>query len=289
MTKKIAENKYVASYAELSTLNKGSLFSASRNLIRSGILSSLAAFDRVDNSNFLRLLYCHYVFDDQIDEFERMVITLKERGRFIGTDDCISMISGRRKIDGPFFNLSFDDGFQNIVENALPVLIKHEVPATLFVPTQFISCSYEFEQHYCLNIARYSGVIKMASWSELREAASAGFEIASHTRTHARFSDISLSEDRLLYELAGSKNDIEDMVKQECKYISWPYGTISDADALSLSAVREFGYLGCFGAYRGAVVPGQTDLFSIPRHHFEPEWPLAHVVYFAHGGMENSR
>jgi hypothetical protein len=87
-------------------------------------------------------------------------------------------------------------------------------------------------------------------------------------------------------EIGGSKKQIEEELGQECRYISWPYGRLSDADNESLKAVERAGYEACFGAYRGTVRPGETDLFSIPRHHFEVQWPVSHVLYFARGNME---
>jgi hypothetical protein len=49
---------------------------------------------------------------------------------------------------------------------------------------------------------------------------------------------------------------------------------------------RQAGYDACFGAYRDRIKPSKTSLFSIPRHHFEPEWPMTHVVYFAARHLE---
>ena len=89
-------------------------------------------------------------------------------------------------------------------------------------------------------------------------------------------------------EIFGSKADIERQLGMPCPYISWPYGRLSDADDRSLAMVREAGYEACFGAWRGQVLPGHTDQFSIPRHHFEPQWPLSHVRYFASGAREES-
>ena len=71
----------------------------------------------------------------------------------------------------------------------------------------------------------------------------------------------------------------------ECKYISWPYGRITDVDKASLGMMKNAGYQACFGAFRGSVIPKATDMFSIPRSHFEVHWPISHVKYFARGNM----
>jgi peptidoglycan/xylan/chitin deacetylase (PgdA/CDA1 family) len=127
----------------------------------------------------------------------------------------------------------------------------------------------------------------MMSWRDLAEMVAAGYDIGSHTRTHARFSTISRETALMEDEILGSKRELEQNLNRECKYISWPYGRLSDADDQSLDMVQHAGYDACFGAYRGTVTPGKTNIFSIPRHHFEVQWPFSHVEYFSRGNRES--
>jgi peptidoglycan/xylan/chitin deacetylase (PgdA/CDA1 family) len=131
-------------------------------------------------------------------------------------------------------------------------------------------------------------VIEMLRWSDLDQMLADGFDIGSHTRTHARFSEISADPERMRQEFEGSKQELERRLNFTCKTISWPYGTPGDADRQSLECVRQSGYGACFGAFRGTVLPGRTSLFAIPRHHFEAQWPLAQVGYFAGGHGERN-
>ena len=68
--------------------------------------------------------------------------------------------------------------------------------------------------------------------------------------------------------------------------MSWPFGTWADIDDEGLKAIEAAGYEMCFSAVRGKVEPGRTSVLTVPRHHFEPEWPWPHVRYFASGGKE---
>jgi peptidoglycan/xylan/chitin deacetylase (PgdA/CDA1 family) len=226
------------------------------------------------------------VFDDQRREFEAIVRYLRSIGEFIGTDEVVDFIEGKKSTDRNLFHLSFDDGFKNVVTNALPILREHGVPAAFFVPTAIISGSEEQVEKYCRATTNYASVIEMATWDDLEKACAAGLEIGSHTRTHVRFSEISTSNTSIEDEIFGSKEDLERRLGRDCNYISWPYGRISDADSRSLKAVEEAGYRACFGAFRGRVIPNITDRFRIPRHHFEVHWPLQHVKCFMHGAME---
>ena len=276
---------YARHWRQAAPLPSG-LIGKTRAFIRNTILFVSSVTNRKIEDRFLRCLYCHNVFDDQTALFERLICRLKETGQFIDTDTCLQMLQGEREIDRRYYHLSFDDGFRNNFTNALPVLRKHEVPAIIFVPSSLIEASWEQTKTYCLETTRYNSVIEMLSWDELKEIVSLGYEIGSHTKNHARFSEISHDTALLEEEIAGSKEVLEAQLGNECKYISWPYGGAADADDESLKITKRSGYRACFGAYRGTIVPKETDMFRIPRHHFEVQWPLSHVEYFARGNME---
>lgn len=265
------------------------LVGRTRSLMRGAALTLGSAVNRTLDDRFLRCLYCHYVFDDQLRDFERLVVKLKAIGDFVDTKTCVEMVKGEKPITRRCFHLSFDDGFRNNLTNALPILEKHGVPAIFFVPSSLIQSCFEETRHYCLVKTKYRSTIEMLTWADLSQILSAGYDIGSHSKTHARFSDVSQSPTLLEEEILGSKHEIEHHLGQECRYISWPYGRLTDADQASLDVVRTAGYDACFGAFRGTVSAGLTDLFRIPRHHFEVQWPLAHVEYFARGNRESSR
>ena len=260
-----------------------------KGLVRNGALRALAYAARPAAPAYLRCLYCHYVFDDQREQFEQIIVHLKRLGAFVDTATCVDMLNGNRPIDGRYLHLSFDDGFLNNFTNALPILKAHAVPALFFVPSALIGADWQTARDFAATKTIFRGVVEMATWDDLEKAVGAGYEIGSHTRTHARLSEISSIPAVLEDEIAGSKREIEARLGIACKYISWPFGTRTDADPASLAAVERAGYEACFGAYRGSVQSGVTDRYSIPRHHFEANWPLQHVLYFAQGNQESVR
>ena len=248
-------------------------------------LFSLTASKTLPDS-FLRPIFCHYVFDDQKVQFEQILRHLTSFGNFVSTNDLVAMLQSEQPIEGRYFHLSFDDGFQNIYANAFPVLKELEIPALFFVPTRLIGGDWTVSHEFCLGPGSYAGVIEMANWCELEEMSDHGIDIGSHTCTHARLASISTQPNELKTEIEQSKAEIESKLGQPCRYFSWPYGTKEDVDANSLKVVQDAGYEACFGAFRGSVKPQRTDLWQIPRHHFEPQWPLRHVDYFARGHGE---
>lgn len=259
-----------------------------RALLRDVALRALSLSRRDTGSGVVRVFYCHYVFDDQVAEFERKILFLKEQGHFVSADTMNAILAGGSPADENFFHISFDDGFRNIVKNALPVLERHGVPSTFFVPSSIIGADSDTVADYCLRTTNYPRVIEVCSWDDLKRAADKGMTIGSHTRTHACFSEISANRDRLVDEIAGSKAEIEKKMGGPCQHISWPYGRVGDADEGSLEFVEKAGYATCFGAFRGQVRPGKTSPYRIPRHHFEPQWPESHFRYFALGGGEGA-
>ena len=257
----------------------------SRSLARDYAIRVSGMFQRPSQKGFLRCLFLHNVFDDQLAGFERQLRTLQSIGTFVDTPTCLAMLNSEQPIDEPFFHLSMDDGYRNNFTNAFPILERLKIPAIVFVASDLIECGWEKSEEFCRN-AGCQGVIEMANWSDLRNFVSAGYEVGSHTRSHARFSDISTDNTQMSNEIGGSKAVIEDKLGISCDYISWPYGTPSDCDPASLRFVKEAGYKACFSAVRGQVIAGETSPFLIPRHQFEADWPISHLRFFARGGKE---
>jgi peptidoglycan/xylan/chitin deacetylase (PgdA/CDA1 family) len=284
----VAQNNYATQWQQAAPL-PSSISGQVRAFLRNSILSIASAASKGQDNTYLRCLYCHHVFDDQRDDFEKLIVQIRKLGEFVGTDECIQMLTGKKDIDRRYFHLSFDDGFRNNFTNAYPILKKHGVPAIFFVPSSLIEADWHNTRNYGLNIVQYRAVIEIMRWKDLHDLILDGYEVGSHTRTHARLSEISNSHDLMEDEIVGSKKELETNLNYECKYISWPFGKLTDADSKSLKMVEDAGYAACFGAYRGTVQPGSTNRFSIPRHHFEAQWPISHIEYFARGNMEVKR
>lgn len=71
--------------------------------------------------------------------------------------------------------VTFDDGTADFVEDALPVLVRHRIPVTLYLATAFVE-----EQR------PFPGDGRPLSWAALADACSTGLvSIGSHTHSHA--------------------------------------------------------------------------------------------------------
>ena len=95
----------------------------------------------------------------------------------------------REPVPDHTFVVTFDDGYDNIYENALPVLRELSVPATVFVTTAYLDGRHPFA--FDDWAAAGSDAVPEVAWKPLSEAHcsemidSGLIEIGSHTHTHA--------------------------------------------------------------------------------------------------------
>ena len=144
-------NKNYANISSQALLSSPGLFNKGRKLFRHLILDFISSFNKTIDNNFLRCMYLHCVFDDQIKQFEELIKNLMELGVFVDTETLVKMLRGEKEIDGRYFHLSFDDGFKNNYTNAIPILTKYNIPCIFFIPTAIIGASWEVTKNYCLN------------------------------------------------------------------------------------------------------------------------------------------
>ncbi len=141
--------------------------------------------------------------------------------------------------EGRRYVITFDDGYRDNLELALPALLARSVPAILFVPTHHLSRTSAWD----------ADALPLLSPAELREWQAAGMLVGSHSRTHRRLT--KLSDADLRDEVRGSKADLEDLLGEEVRYFAYPY---HDMDARVADEVAEAGYAGAVGGRAGAHV-----------------------------------
>lgn len=137
------------------------------------------------------------------------------------------------------FAVTFDDAYRSVLERARPIMDQLGVRGTVFVPTdwpgraepmrwhgidRWVGGPYEHEM-WCLN------------WSELRDLASIGWEIASHTCSHPHLTQID--DERLADELVQSRLAVEENLRRPCSSLAYPYG---DVDERVVDAAEAAGY-----------------------------------------------
>jgi len=158
---------------------------------------------------------------------------------------------------GRLFHVTFDDAFRS-VRNAVPVLERLGVPATIFVCTAFADGARPFDVPELEDQARARPEeLATLDWHGIVELADRGFEVGSHTTTHAHLT--ALSDAELSTELRASREHIEDVLQRPCRFLAFPYG---EHDERVRDAARAAGYEAAF-ALPGRAAP--WDVFALPR------------------------
>ena len=149
--------------------------------------------------------------------------------------------------------LTFDDGFRNVYEHALPVLQTYGFPATVFLVTD-----------YCEKTNSWPGQTvrieeePLLRWREIQEMSRAGISFGSHTRTHPDLRKLSTEEAE--EELASSKKAIADATGRPIDTLAYPYGAY---DAAVRNLARQHFRLAC-STHLG-FVKRDSDLFALER------------------------
>ena len=125
--------------------------------------------------------------------------------------------------------LSFDDGYADVYQNALPALLAHHYRGVFFIITGMIGGRY-------------------VTWNEVRALARSGMQIASHTVHHV---DIGRPPAGLTTqsELLNSKGTLEAQLQEPIQFFCYPSGEPFHHDSLSerqvvLQDLFHDGYLG---------------------------------------------
>jgi peptidoglycan/xylan/chitin deacetylase (PgdA/CDA1 family) len=148
--------------------------------------------------------------DISIETFDRFVAELIAREPVVPLDDAVGPRPGG-------VVLSFDDGYRDLHDHVLPVLVRHRVPAILYLATGLVANG----------TAPSSGQDRL-TWSLLEEIVASGLVmVGSHTHSHL---DLSRATERdAEEEMRRSKGLIEDRLGIECRHFASPYSVTSAA------------------------------------------------------------
>ncbi|MDT8452442.1 MAG: polysaccharide deacetylase family protein [Gammaproteobacteria bacterium] len=147
--------------------------------------------------------------------------------------------------------ITFDDGYESVYSEALPVLQKHDFPFTVFVNTALV------------------GGAGYMSWDVLRELADEGVTIANHTVSHPhlvrRLEDESQEQwqVRIKREMSKPEAVLRSKLGHSPKLLAYPYGEYNrQVQALA----KELGLI-AFAQHSGAF-DENADWQAMPRFAF---------------------
>ncbi|MGB6137130.1 MAG: polysaccharide deacetylase family protein [Shewanella sp.] len=164
--------------------------------------------------------------------------------------DAVDAIKNNTSIANNSIVITFDDGYQSIIQNAAPILASHNFPFTVFVSPAPI-------------IAGYDG---MMSWQDIKALAEQGATIANHSWGHEHLirrlpkETASQWHDRVENNILSTEAELLKHTGQSVKFLAYPYGEYTAA----LEAILvKHGFVG-FGQQSGAA--GEySSITALPR------------------------
>ena len=206
----------------------------------------------------------HHVADPHRHNFARQLDYLARHGTFVRADKALDLIRSGGARKGRFFLLSFDDGYADLVDVALPLLAERAIPAIAFVVSSWLDAPPGPAS------GRADGYMSRADLELWRHR---GMDVGSHSHSHRHL--ITLSDEEVGEELRSSSAALAEVTGQAPRHFACPWG-IPERDFRPKSVqrlVEAEGYVSFFTTSRGVATTAR-DAWLMPRHVVEPDWRL---------------
>jgi peptidoglycan/xylan/chitin deacetylase (PgdA/CDA1 family) len=157
------------------------------------------------------------------------------------------------KKSGKVLGITFDDGYQNNLTHALPVLQKQGFSSTCYAVSGLLGKTNVWDER--LGIAQ----TPLMNEAQIRQWAAAGQEVGSHTRRHI---DLTAADDQeCRVEMALGKTELESVIEQPVDHFCYPYGHY---ESKHVAIAGELGFATATTTLRSRC-HAQTDLLQLPR------------------------
>ena len=186
-------------------------------------------------------------------KFAKQMAFLKKQGfTFYTASEMIEYFRGRGSFPPKGIAITFDDGWKDNYENALPVMRRLGIKATIFL---IPSCIGQVSNKA---LSEGESSREHLSLQDILEMSKHGIEFGSHTLNHKLLHQIPLDE--VKFEVEESKRQIEALLGKPCEVFAYPGGHFN-AGARRL--VEAAGYTAAFTTTYGATE--RPDLYALNR------------------------
>jgi peptidoglycan/xylan/chitin deacetylase (PgdA/CDA1 family) len=212
---------------------------------------------RVDESG-IRILFYHRVADDR-DELAVPPRRFREQMSYLASAgfevlDVVQVADtlARGEVPQRTIGLSFDDGYLDVAENALPVLTQLGFGATVFVATRVTDGRASFQW--------YRRQPPLLTWDEIVELDGEGtLQFEAHTLTHPNL--LTLDDRSAAEEIIDCRHELETRLGRPVAAFSYPAGLFDERER---GLVVQAGYRYAVSCRPGINRPS-TDRFALLR------------------------
>ena len=188
---------------------------------------------------------------------------LKEHYTVITPAQLISVMTNGGTLPRKAVLLTFDDGYQDVYENAYPILKEMGFKAFIFPATDYIGSTKAFPHDEGLPMRNQA-----LNWTHLRTMQDV-FTVGSHTKSHRVLTTLPLHVAQ--EELFNSKAVLEDQLGSAVQFFCYPKGGAGQFSQSLEDMVRAAGYIGSFVTLTGpnALKHVRSGKW-LRRYHVEP-------------------
>jgi peptidoglycan/xylan/chitin deacetylase (PgdA/CDA1 family) len=184
------------------------------------------------------------------DSFARQIAWLASNRRVVSLSEAVRLMEGRVRLPAGVASVTFDDGFASTHEDAMPVLLREGVHASVFVVASTLERA-NAPMDWVKDAPQPRRALSLAQVLELRDA---GFEIGSHSYTHRDLT--TLDEREIVSDLRHSREVLEDLIGRPVTMFAYPGGR-HDERVRRASATAGF---------QNSFAMADTDLTAGPPH-----------------------
>ncbi len=179
-------------------------------------LLSIAKFRREETTV---VLCYHGVLDGERERFRRQVQRIADWSALHVGPGGPSRWPGRRS---RCVRITFDDAFENLLENALPILAEFGVPAVVFAVPGNLGRTPQWD----MAPGHPERGERIMTAEQLRAISGEDVTIGSHSQTHADLTRLSV--EALQRELTESRVRLEEFTGRPVRDLALPYGACND-------------------------------------------------------------
>ena len=177
-------------------------------------------------------------------EFERQMEHVAGYAKLVSLEEVLEYLRGK-PLQQDVVAVTFDDGYEDFVDQALPILDKYNVPVTLFASLPS-------------TVRRELGTDRPLVSESVRDLP-AQVGVGSHGLTHRKLKH--LSRDEVRKELVEPRHSIRERFGKTPRFLAYPKGSFSPH---TMELAREAGYEAAFTTLPRAASK-KDNLFALPR------------------------
>lgn len=167
--------------------------------------------------------------------FEKQISYLNENGwRFFTMSE---LINSRKNLPEKSVAITFDDGYEDNLTNALPILKKYNAKATIYLVVDRHNREWSSKRKKKNNNNELMREPKLQDEQVQHLIQSGLIEIGSHTLTHDNLPTLTIDEKQK--EIVVSRNQIRNQFNIGCESFCYPFGLFDEKD---LQLVEKAGY-----------------------------------------------